>query len=82
MINSILVIGSNSFAGSNFCDYLLSKKFILSDFNMKNYPNDSISQGASYWENFLTSYKNKKTSYSTDQSLMLTTQIIEFYYAN
>ncbi len=59
-----------------------SKKFILSDFNMKNYPNDSISQGASYWENFLTSYKNKKTSYSTDQSLMLTTQIIEFYYAN
>ncbi len=26
MINSILVIGSNSFAGSNFCDYLLNKK--------------------------------------------------------
>ena len=27
MINPILIIGSNSFAGSNFCDYLLSKKF-------------------------------------------------------
>lgn len=25
--NPILIIGSNSFAGSNFCDYLLSKKF-------------------------------------------------------
>ena len=26
MINPILIIGSNSFAGSNFCDYLLGKK--------------------------------------------------------
>ncbi|MDA9604638.1 NAD-dependent epimerase/dehydratase family protein, partial [Candidatus Pelagibacter sp.] len=26
MKNPILIIGSNSFAGSNFCDYLLSKK--------------------------------------------------------
>lgn len=59
-----------------------SKKFILSDYNMNNYPNDSISQGASYWENFLTSYKDKKISYSTEDTLMLTTQIIEYYYAN
>ena len=27
MRNPILIIGSNSFAGSNFCDYLLGKKF-------------------------------------------------------
>jgi dTDP-glucose 4,6-dehydratase len=27
IMNPILIIGSNSFAGSNFCDYLLSKKF-------------------------------------------------------
>jgi predicted dehydrogenase len=57
------------------------KKFTLNDYNMNNYPNDSISQGASYWENFLKSYKEKKLSYSTNDTLLLTTKIIELYYA-
>ena len=57
------------------------KQFILNDYSMDNYPNDSISQGAKYWEVFLQSYKNKKISYSCSDDLLLTTQIIELYYA-
>ena len=58
-----------------------SRRFYLSDFNLKNYPNDSISQGTSYWENFLKSYKEKKQTFATDESFYLTTKFIEFYYA-
>ena len=58
-----------------------SRKFILNDFNMGNYPNDSISQSASYWQNFLTCFKEKKQSYSTNETLFLTSKFIELYYA-
>ena len=57
------------------------KQFILNNYSMDNYPNYSISQGAKYWEVFLQSYKDKKISYSCSDDLLLTTQIIELYYA-
>ena len=57
-----------------------SKKFILSDYNMSNYPNDSISQGASYWRDFLESFRKKKQSYTTNDILLLTSKVIELYY--
>ena len=56
-------------------------KFSLGDYATKNYPNDLISQHATYWENFLNSFKNKKHSYSSVDNFLLISKIIELYYA-
>ena len=58
-----------------------SRRFYLSDFNFKNYPNDSISQKQVIGKIFPKSYKEKKQTFATDESFYLTTKFIEFYYA-
>jgi predicted dehydrogenase len=55
-------------------------QFDIQDIGMKNFPNNSLSQGASYWNEFINSYLNKKNSYTSINEFLLTTQIIELFY--
>ena len=57
-----------------------AQKFYIEDSVMENFPNDSLSQGSSYWNTFVNSYKNKKTSYTSINEFLLTTQVIEHFY--
>ena len=56
-------------------------QFDITDFSMKNFPNSSLSQGVAYWNEFINSYLNKKNSYTSINEFLLTTQIIELFYA-
>ena len=57
------------------------QKFTVSDFNFRNFPNDSLSIGTIYWEKFINSYKNKKINYTSQKNYKLTTKFIEMFYA-
>jgi hypothetical protein len=46
------------------------------------YPNDSLSQASVYWDEFLKSFKEKKKTYTNQDTFLLTTKIIELFYAN
>ena len=59
-----------------------SERFPIEDISMKNFPNDSLSQGACYWDKFISSYKKKESSYTSLDTFLLTTEAIELFYGN
>ncbi len=58
------------------------QKFFIHNFLNDNYPNDSLSQASVYWDEFLKSFKEKKKTYTNQDTFLLTTKIIELFYAN
>lgn len=58
------------------------KKFHIKNFLNDNYPNDSLSLASVYWDEFLKSFKEKKKTYTNQDTFLLTTKIIELFYAN
>ena len=58
------------------------QKFFIHNFLGNNYPNDSLSQSTVYWNEFLKSFKEKKKTYTNQDTFLLTTKIIELFYAN
>lgn len=57
----------------------LQKFSINNDLN-NNYPNNSLSQGATYWDEFLKSFKTKIRTYTNQDTFLLTTKVIELFY--
>jgi predicted dehydrogenase len=58
------------------------QKFFIHNFLNDKFPNDSLSQASVYWDEFLKSFKEKKRTYTNQDTFLLTTKIIELFYAN
>jgi len=58
------------------------QNFFIRNFLNDKYPNDSLSQASVYWDEFLKSFKEKKKTYTNQDTFLLTTKIIELFYAN
>jgi predicted dehydrogenase len=56
-------------------------EFIIKDNEFSNFPNNSLDVLWSFWNEFLYSYKNKKKSEISADNFVLTTKIIELFYA-
>lgn len=56
-------------------------EFMIKDNEFLNFPNTSLDVAWSFWNEFLCSYKNKKKSEISVNNFILTTKIIELFYA-
>lgn len=56
-------------------------EFIIKDNEFLNFPNKSLDVAWSFWNEFICSYKNKKKSEISVNNFILTTKIIELFYA-
>ena len=57
-----------------------SERFLLQNQEKYNLPNSSLGVGASYWDDYLYSFKNKKKSDISIENFLLTTKLIELFY--
>ena len=55
--------------------------FIIKDNEFLNFPNKSLDVAYSFWDEFLSSFKNKNESKISVNNFILTTKIIELFYA-
>ena len=55
-------------------------EFLIKDNDILNFPNDSYSVAYSFWNEFISSFINKKESEFTINSFFLTTKITEMFY--
>jgi len=58
-----------------------SNEFIIQDNEFLNFPNKSLDVAWSFWDEFISSYKDKKKSEISVDNFILTTKIIELFYA-
>ena len=58
-----------------------SNELIIKDNEFLNFPNKSLDVAWSFWDEFISSYKNKKKSEISVDNFILTTKIIELFYA-
>lgn len=55
--------------------------FIIKDNEFLNFPNKSLDVAYSFWDEFLSSFKNKNEFKISVNNFILTTKIIELFYA-
>jgi hypothetical protein len=58
-----------------------NNEFIIQDNEFLNFPNKSLDVAWSFWDEFISSYKNKKKSDLSIDNFILTTKVIELFYA-
>lgn len=56
-------------------------EFIIKDNEFLNFPNKSLDVAWSFWDEFISSYKNKEKSEISIDNFILTTKVIELFYA-
>jgi hypothetical protein len=55
-------------------------EFLIKDNDILNFPNNSYSVAYSFWNEFISSFINKKESEFTINSFFLTTKVTEMFY--
>tara|TARA_B110000008_G_scaffold254698_1_gene270809 strand:+ start:5532 stop:6500 length:969 start_codon:yes stop_codon:yes gene_type:complete len=57
-----------------------SSVFIIKNNEFHDFPNTSLGVGASYWSEFINSFKDKKESEISINNFLLTSKIMQFFY--